>query len=219
MTNKDILQLQSTLSTPSLNNDREACKLLAAHFAQLEVLLGKPVITLEDSKVQIKVPYFIAEKGQSLDLSSLNKLSELLFELYGRPVVLTMIRLSYPYSESNILAQFISINARKYTFKSIMASLTQSLQNSIDANVSSALPSDIVGIKVQICGRLNSQRSVPRQTTQTAEMGSFSKSVGRKGQSAYQESHVEYGSFTSKNMKGAFTVKVWLSQNSRLSNN
>jgi hypothetical protein len=47
------------------------------------------------------------------------------------------------------------------------------------------------------------ERSRPRQTVQTAQIGSFAKG---------NLSLVDSASFTTKNKKGAFTVKVWISQ-------
>ena len=57
-------------------------------------------------------------------------------------------------------------------------------------------------MKIRVSGRLLTQRSVPRQTVQTAQIGSFSG----------QDNVIDFGSYTTKNKKGAFTVKVWISQ-------
>ena len=75
-----------------------------------------------------------------------------------------------------------------------------------DAIGGSRLPSHIVGLKVQLHGRLTSETSRPRQTEQSATMGSFR--ADRMGL-------VHAASHTATNNKGAYTVKVWLSQVAR----
>nr|YP_009445633.1 ribosomal protein S3 [Tremella fuciformis]YP_010180089.1 ribosomal protein S3 [Auricularia auricula-judae]ATX61911.1 ribosomal protein S3 [Tremella fuciformis]ATX61932.1 ribosomal protein S3 [Tremella fuciformis]ATX61955.1 ribosomal protein S3 [Tremella fuciformis]ATX61976.1 ribosomal protein S3 [Tremella fuciformis]ATX61998.1 ribosomal protein S3 [Tremella fuciformis] len=67
----------------------------------------------------------------------------------------------------------------------------------------SHLPSHIVGIKVRVSGRLMTERSQPRKTVQSVQVGSFSKN---------NLSLVDMASYSTKNKKGAFTVKVWISQ-------
>ena len=56
---------------------------------------------------------------------------------------------------------------------------------------------------MQVSGRLQSERNRPRFTVQTAQIGSF---VNDK------RSLIDMSSFSTKNAKGAFTIKVWISQ-------
>ncbi|RYE05412.1 MAG: hypothetical protein EOP33_05970 [Rickettsiaceae bacterium] len=201
------------------NNNRQASKLIENYFSQVQALAGKPVFSMLGKKVVINVFYFIAQKDQALDSSTINSLGEVLSKLYKCPVELRLVRLHYPYLNSYILAQFIAMNTRKYNFKAIMNSLFSAVRESVMATGSTtSLPSQIVGLKVKISGRLATQRSVPRQTVQTAQIGSFSSSVIQNKAFSVQETGakaegvVEFAAFTSKNKKGAFTVKVWISQ-------
>jgi ribosomal protein S3 len=201
------------------NNNRQASKLIENYFSQVQALAGKPLFSMQESKMVINVFYFIATKEQALDNSTVNSLGEVLSKLYKRPVELRLVRLHYPYLNSFILAQYIAMNTRKYNFKAIMNSLFSAVRESVMATGSStSLPSQIVGLKVKISGRLATQRSVPRQTTQTAQIGSFSSSVVENKANMTSDSRgpvkgiVEHAAFTSKNKKGAFTVKVWISQ-------
>lgn len=215
------------------NNSRQSSKLIENYFSQVQALASKPIFSMQENKMVINVFYFIAAKEQALHNSTVNSLGEVLSKLYKRPVELRLVRLHYPYLNSFILAQYIAMNTRKYNFKAIMNSLFSAVRESVMATGSSAsLPSQIVGLKVKISGRLATQRSVPRQTTQTAQIGTFSSSrPSPKGVGANVENKanmasdsqepvrpptgggvVEHAAFTSKNKKGAFTVKVWISQ-------
>ena len=78
------------------------------------------------------------------------------------------------------------------------------------ATEDTTLPSYITGMKIRISGRLTTQRSVPRQTVQTAQVGSFSSSHIPSNSKA--SGIISSASFSTKNQKGAFTVKVWISQ-------
>jgi ribosomal protein S3 len=59
--------------------------------------------------------------------------------------------------------------------------------------------SHITGVKVQLSGRLTTQRASPRQTVQAGRFGSSAK--GSFGT-------LNYSQHTSKNKLGAFTMKV-----------
>ena len=81
-------------------------------------------------------------------------------------------------------------------------------EGSLDEN--SDNPSDaqahITGVKIKLSGRLTTQRSGPRQTVQAGRLGSSAKG---------QFGTVDYSKHTAKNKLGAFTMKVWISQQSR----
>ena len=210
------------------NNNRAATQIIADYFSKTQVLAGKPVFTVLGNKVVVNVFYFIPVKNQALNNSTINSLGEVLSKLYKSPVELRLVRLHYPYLNSYILAQYIAMNTRKYNLKAITNSLFTRVQLS-GPDSTPLLPAQILGLKVKISGRLTTQRSVPRQTVQTVQIGSFSSSaialsssslatremgggqVSKPG-AAYAEGVVEYAAYTSKNKKGAFTVKVWISQ-------
>lgn len=190
-----------------LNAQRNALELITHFFSPLKVLASKPVISITTSKVIINVFYYMPIKTQALNVNTINSLGERLSQVFGRPVELRLVRLHYPYLNSYILAQYIAHNTNEYNFVRIQrailskVSVTQDI-NSIEAS-SSELPLHIVGIKVRISGRLMTERSRPRQTVQTFALGSFVKD---------NQSLVDTAQFSDKNKKGAFTVKVWISQ-------
>lgn len=206
------------------NNNRAASQIIADYFSVFEkemnetqVLAGKPVFTALGNKVVVNVFYFIPflNKNQALNNSTINSLGEVLSKLYKSPVELRLVRLHYPYLNSYILAQYIAMNTRKYNLKAITNSLFTRVQLS-GSDSTPLLPAQILGLKVKISGRLTTQRSVPRQTVQTVQIGSFSsstvaQSAGKSG-ATQAVGTVEYAAYSSKNKKGAFTVKVWISQ-------
>lgn len=78
-------------------------------------------------------------------------------------------------------------------------------EGSVDEN--SVTPtSHITGAKIKLSGRLTTQRSGPRQTVQASRLGSSAK--GSYGT-------IDFSQHTAKNKLGAFTMKVWISQQSR----
>lgn len=197
------------------NNNRAATQIIADYFSKTQVLAGKPVFTVLGNKVVVNVFYYIPVKNQALNNSTINSLGEVLSKLYKSPVELRLVRLHYPYLNSYILAQYIAMNTRKYNLKAITNSLFTRVQLS-GPDSTPLLPAQILGLKVKISGRLTTQRSVPRQTVQTVQIGSFSSSAvaqaASKPGAALAVGVVEYAAYTSKNKKGAFTVKVWISQ-------
>ncbi|TPG03839.1 hypothetical protein EAH88_19305 [Rhodanobacter glycinis] len=191
----------------TLNAQRNAIKVINHFFSPIKVLASKPVITITANKVIINVFYLMPIKTQALNVNTINNLGERLSQIFGRPVELRLVRLHYPYLNSHILAQFVAHNTQKYNFVRIQRMIFSKAAIVKDTDTEKALlselPSHIVGIKIRISGRLVTERSRPRQTVQTAEMGSFVKD---------NKSIVETAQFTDKNKKGAFTVKVWISQ-------
>jgi hypothetical protein len=188
-----------------VNEQRVATKLIANFFSKplatdVQALASKPVFSVSGDKVVINVFYYLAS-DKALNNSSINSLGEVLGKVFKQPVELRLVRLHYPYLNSYILAQYIAINTAKYNFTRIQRAI-------FGSNLDGTLPSYITGMKIRISGRLTTQRSVPRQTEQTAQIGSFSSSHIPANKSGI----IEYAAFSTKNQKGAFTIKVWISQ-------
>ena|ERR1700712_1660094 len=201
-----------------VNEQRVATKLIANFFSvplatDVQALASKPVFSVSGDKVVINVFYYLAS-DKALNNSSINSLGEVLGKVFKQPVELRFVRLHYPYLNSYILAQYIAINTAKYNFTRIQRAIFGALQFPVlkGSNLDGPLPSYITGMKIRISGRLTTQRSVPRQTVQTAQIGSFSSSHIPSGSQGDKSGIIESASFSTKNQKGAFTVKVWISQ-------
>jgi len=63
-------------------------------------------------------------------------------------------------------------------------------------------PAKTTGIRIRLAGRLKTERFKPKKTVQTIQIGSLSKNL---------VNFVNTASFTSKNKKGTFNIKVWMS--------
>ena len=63
-------------------------------------------------------------------------------------------------------------------------------------------PAKTTGIRIRLAGRLKTERFKARQTVQTVQLGSLSQNL---------TNFVNSASYTSKNKKGAFNIKVWMS--------
>jgi ribosomal protein S3 len=188
-----------------LNATRTRIKLISKFFSPINRLRGKPVFTVTSDKIIIRVFYYIPKNKHIINNNTINNLGETLSSIFKKSVELQLIKLNNPYLDSYILAQYIALNTQDYTLVQIMRRVFNSvlLNSMFIKNVTSLLPSHIIGIKVQVSGRLSMEPSRPRQTVQTMQIGSFSKS---------NNSLVDSAMFTTKNKKGAFTVKVWISQ-------
>jgi len=204
-TSYNFNQGSATGSVAMLNAQRSAIKLIEHFFSPIKALASKPVFTVTADKVIINIFYFMP--NQALNNNTINNLGDVLSKLFGRPVELRLVKLYYPYLNSHILAQLIALNTQKYNFVRIQRMIfgkASIVKDTESANVlASELPAQIVGIKIRVSGRLVTERSKPRQTVQTAQIGSFVKD---------NKSLVDASCFTTKNKKGAFTIKVWISQ-------
>lgn len=194
-------------SLAMLNAQRVSNKMLDHFFSPIEALSSKPVYTYTTDKVIINVFYFIPKRNRALNNNTINNLGELLSKVFGRPVELRLVKLHYPYLNSTILAKYIGMNADKYKFRQIKRKIIgkSPIIKDIDSPkvLSSQLPSHIVGIKIRISGRLVTERVRPRQTVVTTQIGSFVND---------NKSLIDCGSYTGKNIHGAYTIKVWISQ-------
>lgn len=150
----------------------------------------------------------------------LSRLSSLLSTLFGKQVELSITQLHYPFLQSTILAKYLCHNAVSSTFLHFQEAILSYPSLHI-----TALPSSITGIKIQLSGRILTEPVVPRLTVKSAFVGTFSsypngynKSTGlvsgkdstKNSNLTLSQNSIDYGSYTTKNQLGAFTIKVWI---------
>jgi ribosomal protein S3 len=182
--------------------------IIKSFFAKYKALVGKPVFTLNADKVIIHIFYYAPTEIISND--NIVNLGDVLTRSWDRTVELRLIRLNHSALDSSILAQYLTSNGGKYSFNTIFDMLKDSLptivsEGSVDSN--SILPvSHITGVKLKLSGRLVTERSIPRKTTQASRHGSSAKGL---------YGLVDYSQHTAKNKLGAFTIKVWIGQQAR----
>lgn len=194
--------------TNALSRQRQAIAIIQAFWAKYDSLVGKPVFTLSPNQVIVQIFYYAPT--ETISSERITALGDALTRCWDRTVELRLIRLNHSALDSSILAQYLTKNAGKYSFNRILDLLKSSLptvvsEGSVDESL--RLPvSHITGVKVQLSGRLTTQRASPRQTVQAGRLGSSAK--GPFGT-------LDYSQHTSKNKLGAFTMKVWISQQSK----
>jgi len=88
---------------------------------------------------------------------------------------------------------------KKGTINLINLNMQKSLRK---ARLKKLIVSRLTGIKVRIAGRLARQRVVPKRTVKTTYKGAISRS---------NNNLVDSATYTDKNKKGAFSIRVWLS--------
>lgn len=201
-----------------LNANRNTIKLVEEAFSPINALASKPIITVTANSIIVYVFYYFPEKGQTLNNNIVNKLAIKLQKQFQQHVELRLKKHEYPYLDRYILAQYIAVNTQQYTFDHIASMIigdfspflstsgalialsTNSFKESTAALTNSIRI--LVGIKLELSGRLVTELSRPRETVQIKHIGSFAKD---------NSAEVQYASFTTKNKKGAFTIKVTLS--------
>jgi len=167
---------------------------------------------LPGDKVVVNIPYYASPNGTPiLKLTALGAaISKWLGKETGNKqslkVEVRLLGLRYPYLDRSILAQYVAINGGKYNFtrmhKLIFNKLTTVKKNSVLP--SDALSGHITGLKLELAGRLTTQRSIPRKTVSNKHTGSFYVNKNRG-------SSVDFSQYASRNKIGAYTIKVWLS--------
>jgi hypothetical protein len=125
-------------------------------------------------------------------------------KLFKKTIILDLVRLKYPYHESNILAQVLGLSSKTKNFRDIMKKLlyTATITNPtkmVRKKNFSIIPSYLSGLKVRLGGRLLSQRVVPRFTVQSFQIGSLAR-----GKINFTDS----SRITLKNKRGAFSFTV-----------
>jgi Mitochondrial ribosomal protein (VAR1) len=137
-------------------------------------------------------------------------LCEILNKLFKKPVELDLIRLHYPYNDSNILANFLAIMINRIKLRIIVKRLFNNaiLKNkkfsSTKTNKLNIIPAFLSGINIKVAGRLLNNRIVPRKTVKTIRRGAIAKG---------KINYLDVARYTNKNKRGAYSITVSTGQN------
>ncbi len=138
------------------------------------------------------------------------KLCEILSSLFKKPVELDLIRLHYPYNDSNILAHFLAIMINRIKLRIIVkrlfgkAILKNKKFSSTKTNKLNIIPAFLSGINIKVAGRLLNNRIVPRKTVKTIRGGAVAKG---------KINSLDVARYTNKNKRGAYSITVSSGQN------
>jgi Mitochondrial ribosomal protein (VAR1) len=203
-------------------------------FLSLFYLISKPFLEITPDKIVFILFCFQLKQKEKIisynEYESLNKNKEIIYseniadrsiseinrikfkiislilrKLFKKTVELEIIRLHYPYYETNIFINLLNKTINKIKIKRVLSKIFETA-NILDPNKLldkkiNKIPSFISGIKIRIAGRLLTQRIVPRKTVKTISKGSLAKS---------NTIHLEKGRITNKNKRGAFSVTITL---------
>jgi ribosomal protein S3 len=182
------------INTPAIES------ILNNAFATVNIIHGKAIIQQTTNKIQVTVPYYVTESNESITANLINIVSQQLSIQSNSPVQLQIVRLTSAYLDANVVAKFISREFESNRFRTVILNLFTHI-GSIKPYTQLDLiyTGSIIGIKVQLSGRLIEESSLPRQTIQSASIGSFRSNNLHTIQSS---------SHTTTNIKGTYTVKV-----------
>lgn len=168
----------------------------------LDIISGKVIIQRTAGTIVILIPYYISNTDESLTSNQINILGQQLASIAPCPVELRLVRLFSSYLDADVLAKFLSRELESGRFRTVILNLfTHIGPIKPYTNLDIVYTGAILGIKVRLAGRLTEEPSLPRQTIKTVSIGTFASKRIRILQAS---------SYTTTNIKGAYTVKVWL---------
>lgn len=194
-----------------LNNLDKSKLIIENYFSTIKALRSEPVYNIGVEKVDITLSYYTKINKNDKDIeyglneNTINNLGDYLSKILKRKVELRFIKITNPYLNREIIAEYIGKNASMYNFQRLINNAirnTNILRYSDTHNLNileTNMPSDVIGMKITFSGRLVTERLRPRKTVSTAKIGTFTSN---------NKLFMEYGSYTGKNARGAFTVKV-----------
>lgn len=188
--------------------------LLFNSFLSMNSLISKPVFEITNEKVKIHLfMYLFLNKNNKININNsftkLNKLNleilcQILSDIFKKPVQLELVRLYYPYFDSNIFVNLLSKIINIIQLRVIMKRFFKKaiIKNPIkisNNNLIIKIPSLLSGIKIRIGGRLLTQRIIPRKTVKTIRKGTLAKG---------KINFLDEARYTNKNKRGAYTLVV-----------
>lgn len=197
---------KSNLTNNIMNNNENITSLLSIYFSNMKkqhkgLIFSSPLYSHTSTKITVQVFYYIAQPKfttkiiQNTDNVVKNSITVALKNtincISGKKVSLQFVRIHYPYLNSSIFSQYLSHNAFANTFVQFQNSILTSTSRN-----ASALPGSLSGIRIQVSGRMTTERIVPRITQKSYGVGTT------------HNAKTNYTKYTHKNFFGAYTIKV-----------
>lgn len=104
--------------------------------------------------------------------------------------------------KTKLVSQLTYQNSNKLNLHIPSSILYDNMDNYKEIITNPVTPAKTSGVKIRLAGRLKTERFKPKKTVQTVQIGSLSKNL---------VNFVNTSSFTAKNKKGTFNIKVWMS--------
>ena len=204
--------------THIMSMQRQTISMIKSFFSKYNAIIGKPTFTVKTDKMIVQIFYY--NPNNTISNTSINTLGNALTRCWNGNIELRLVQLNHAILDSTIFGHYLSSNSHKYSFSRLFDMLKANLPLSRDTILKESfdeessfhltnthgekdLTSSITGVKIKLSGRLTTQHAGPRQTINANRLGSSAK--GFYG-------NVDFDQFISKNKLGAFTMKVWISQ-------
>jgi hypothetical protein len=192
-------QVPSILNTQVENETQEYKDKIISRLVKFHFKL----IKIKNKNVIIWRKNFIARNANKFKI-----ICDILSRFLKKPVELNLIRIRYPYNDTNILVNLLSIMIKRTKIRIFLNKLFRRavIKNpfKIKFNLKGpkkvmVLPAFLSGMKIRIAGRLLTQRVVPRKTVKTTIRGALA--TGKVNYS-------EVARLTKKNKRGAFSITI-----------
>ena len=171
------------------NCHKEISRVIEFYFRE-GIFLSNPLFQEKSDKLTISLFYYTITPNFSQD--SIEILSKRITQIVNKEVSIVLTRVHYPYMNSSILAKYLAHNSPANTFIHFRNAILK-----YPRFAKSHLPSHICGIRIQLSGRLATERVIPRVTKNANVFGSLSNA-----------DYIDYAYHTRKNYLGTFTIKV-----------
>jgi len=180
-------------------------------------LISKPIFENKPNKLIIHLFFYLFKEKNIRNINNnntfikinqikFNIISKILSKIFNKSVELDLIRLYYPYFDSNIFVNILNILINKIQVRIIMQNFFKKaiIKNPINLitnknYISKKIPSFLSGISLKIGGRLMTQRVVPKQTIKIIRKGALTR-----GKIKY----LDQSRYTNKNRRGAFSLTL-----------
>lgn len=176
-------------------------------FLSMHSLISKPIIETTPDKVKIHLFFYIFKHvdnpSQFLEINKIKFkwLSIILSRILNKPVELDLVRLHYPYFDSQIFVNLFNVFINHIQLRIIMQTFFKKamIQNPMKIWNAFFTSSNISGIQFIIGGRLMTQKIVPRQTVKMIRKGSLSRG---------KWDYLDKARFIHKNRRGAYSLTI-----------
>src|SRR6266487_3334892 len=180
-------------------------------FFSMNCIISKPIYIFTYDKIIIQFFYLFIKKenfnnSKSLLLNNnynLNNIFNVLTLFFNKPIELDLIRIYYPYFNTNILVNLLSVFINKIHLRKIVNKFITKIIKNQSSNIfytnRNKLLTDISGIRIKVAGRLLTQRIIPRKTIKVISKGALARNKAL---------FLETARFTNKNKRGAFSITI-----------
>ena len=216
----------SLLISPTILKINKKVNNFEHNFNRQDLNKGINIVKINDKEGKVRIP--LIKKQQSwyklremftkryhlMKLANINliklyplkfeKLCEVLNSIFNKPVELDLIRLHYPYHDSNILVRLLAfminkMKLRRITRRLFNKAVVKSIKKINNKDQVNIIPSFLSGITIKVAGRLMKYKVIPRKTVKIVRRGS--SSIGKVNFS-------DVSRYTAKNKRGSFTITI-----------